>query len=78
MRDWERRLSALRQALGSKGYVGTDELRRGIEAIDIAKYEAIGYYERWLESLEFLLIEKGVVSREEVDARMADFNRGEA
>ena len=31
--DWEIRLNAIRQVLGQKGFLSSDELRRGIEAI---------------------------------------------
>jgi nitrile hydratase accessory protein len=47
----------------------------------IAADEATGvsttYYERWLASLEMLLLRQGIVTREEVDARAAEYARGE-
>jgi nitrile hydratase accessory protein len=35
------------------------------------------YYERWLSSLETLLLQQGLVTKEELDARMAEYERGE-
>ena len=43
-----------------------DELRRGIESIPEAEYFALTYYERWLRSIELLMLEKGVVTPEEL------------
>ena len=47
-----------------------DEMRRGIEALPPDEYEALSYYERWAASLETILVEKGVVSSEEVDGKV--------
>lgn len=35
------------------------------------------YYERWLEAFEHLLVEKGLLSQEELDARLAEFTSGQ-
>ncbi len=70
VRDWEMRIDGLRQILGRKGLLKTDEMRRAIEALPPEKYEAIEYYARWAEAVEAILVGKGVVSREELDRRM--------
>lgn len=74
--DWEVRMSALLGALRGKGLMRTDEMRRGIEAIEPSKYESMGYYERWAESVESILTEKGIFTREEIDRKMADLGKG--
>ena len=74
--DWEVRISAVLGALRGKGLIGTDELRRGIESIEPSKYESLGYYERWTESVESILEEKGILTREELDRKMAEFAEG--
>ena len=74
--DWEVRMSAVLGALRGKGLIGTDELRRGIESIEPSKYESLGYYERWAESVESILEEKGILTREELDRKMAEFAEG--
>ena len=61
-----RRVDALRQLLAKKKLMTVDELRRGIESIPEDEYLALSYYERWLRSIETLMLEKGVVSAEEL------------
>ena len=69
--DWERRTHALVGVLREKRLMNTDELRRGIEAIPAQEYESLSYYERWSASVETLLVEKGVLTAEEIDSRSA-------
>jgi hypothetical protein len=63
-----KRVDALRQLLAAKKLMTVDELRRGIEAIPEDEYFALTYYERWLRSITMLLLEKGVVTEEELRA----------
>jgi nitrile hydratase len=49
-----------------RGLYNLDEFRQAIERIPPARYLESGYYERWLTALEALLVEKGVVTREEL------------
>ena len=65
--DWEQRVDALHSVLSSKGLRTTDEMRRAIESLDEESYVAMGYYERWTAALEMLLVEKGVLTTEEID-----------
>ena len=69
--DWEVLTDALFGALSDRGVVNVDELRRGIESMPADGYERASYYERWLFSLETILIEKGVLARGELDRRLA-------
>ena len=69
--DWERRVDAVHQVLGARGIRTTDEMRRAIESLPPAQYEALSYYERWTAALEILLIEKGILTAAEIDARAA-------
>ena len=69
--DWEMLMDAIVNALGDRGVLNTDELRRGIESMPPADYEGASYYERWLFSAESNLIEKGVLAPGEVDQRVA-------
>ncbi len=61
-----RRVDAVRQLLAQKKMMTVDELRRGIESIPEEEYHALGYYERWLRSIAKLMIEKGVITAEEL------------
>jgi hypothetical protein len=70
---WEQRTDAMMRLLSSpdRRIIRVDELRRAIESIEPEKYETYGYYQRWLTALEMLVVEKGVVTREELAARLA-------
>ena len=41
-----------------------------------ALYDTIGYYERWIVSLSNILVEKGVLDRAELDARVGEREAG--
>jgi hypothetical protein len=69
--DWELLTDALAGALGERGLMNVDELRRGIESMPPDDYERASYYERWLFSIETVLTEKGVLAPGELDARLA-------
>ena len=71
LEGWELLMDAVVDALGRSGHLNTDELRRGIESLPPAEYEAASYYERWLSSAETILTEKGVLAPGELDARVA-------
>ncbi len=60
------------RVLGRKGIRSTDEMRRAIESLDLERYESMSYYERWTAALEILMVEKGILSTEEIDRKMAD------
>ena len=65
--DWERLADAVTIVLDKKGVKTTDEHRRAIESLE--NYRELGYYERWVAATETLLVEKGILTREEIDAR---------
>jgi len=46
-------------------------------AADDAAGAPTSYYERWLASLENLLLQQGIVTRDELDARTAEYASGE-
>ena len=70
MEEWERQVDALNSVLGEKGLKNTDQLRRAIESLDIKSYESLAYYEKWTAAMEMLLVEQGVMTPEEIDAKM--------
>lgn len=70
--DWERRVDAVHQVLGQQGIRTTDEMRRAIESLPPERYEALSYYEKWTAALEILLIEKGILTADEIDAKTAE------
>jgi nitrile hydratase subunit beta len=68
--EWEKTVFMLSRATRVQGIINIDESRHGIERMPPAEYLAASYYERWLSSLERNLVEKGVVTQAELDARI--------
>jgi len=68
---WERRVDALLLLLCGAGRMTVDELRKNIEAIGPDAYDRMTYYERWMHSIAQTLIERGVISIDELGRRMA-------
>lgn len=68
---WEKRTDALLGLLSSPKtqLIRVDELRRAIESLPPDAYEKMSYYERWITSIETLLVEKGVLTKEEIDRK---------
>jgi len=71
--DWEVLADAINQALGVRGIKRTDELRRAREEMDSAAYRDLSYYERWIASMEAILIEKKILTKDEIDKKLAQF-----
>ena len=67
---WEARAFALNN-LGTRvlGVYNVHEYRHAVERLDPAHYLAASYYERWFTAVASLLVEKGVVTRAELEAR---------
>ena len=67
--DWEKRVNALYSLAVKLGIFNMDEYRHAIERMEPRHYLSASYYERSLTSLASLLVEKGIVTREELEAR---------
>jgi nitrile hydratase len=67
--DWERRVYAINKLLRLQDTYGIDEFRHGVERIPPADYLEAGYFERWLDAVERLCVEKGVLDADELRAR---------
>ena len=68
--DWEARAFAIVRAsieFGARNSV--DQFRHAIERIEPAAYLTHTYYGRWIGGIENLLVESGVLTRAEIDAR---------
>jgi hypothetical protein len=73
--DWERRVDALVTLLtGVRGEkrMTVDELRKNIEALGPQAYDSMSYYERWITSLTQTLLQRGIVTTEELARKMTD------
>lgn len=76
--QWERRVDALMMILsgvrGPKRMITVDELRKNIEALPPEAYERMNYYDRWVTSITQTLIQRGVITTEELARKMAQIN----
>jgi nitrile hydratase len=66
---WEKRVNALYSLAVRLGIFNMDEYRHAIERMEPRHYLSASYYERTLTSLATLCVEKGLVSREELERR---------
>ena len=73
--EWEKRVFGLFFALFGGGHINVDEFRHGIERMDPAHYLLGSYYEHWLATYETLLNEKGIVTADELHARVAKLKK---
>ena len=68
--EWEGRTLALARAMLAGSHFNLDEFRHAMERIEPSSYLRSSYYERWLEGTITLLLEKGIIAREEFEARL--------
>ena len=81
--EWERRVDALMTLLsgvkGGKKLMTVDELRKNIEALGPDAYDRMSYYERWVTSITQTMIQRGVITTEELGRKMEEIeNRGQS
>jgi nitrile hydratase len=69
--EWERRAFAITMAAGFLGVWNLDMTRHAREQMPPAEYLAGTYYEHWLFGLEKQLVDAGLLTREEIEARVA-------
>jgi len=65
---WEKRVNALYSLAVRLGVFNMDEYRHGVERMEPRHYLSASYYERSLTSLATLCVEKGICTREELEA----------
>jgi hypothetical protein len=65
---WEKRVDAMMALLHhpSRALLTTDELRKNIEALGPEAYSKMSYYERWISAIAATLLERGVITSEEL------------
>jgi nitrile hydratase len=66
---WEVRVNSLYAHAVRRGVFNMDEYRHAIERMDPRHYLTASYYERSLTSLATLCVEKGLITREELESR---------
>ena len=68
---WEKRVDALMVLLSNQQHMRVDELRRNIEGLGAQAYERMSYYERWVHAITQTLIQRGLISSDELGRKMA-------
>lgn len=63
---WEAAMLTIQRTLTDRTFT-IDEFRHAVERMEPDRYLASGYYERWLDGICRLLVEKGVIEPSEVD-----------
>jgi hypothetical protein len=72
---WEKQIDALRGVIGMKGIVPTDENRRYVESLGHDAYSTLTYYERWTAALSRQMVDKGILTQDEIDRRVAEVRK---
>jgi hypothetical protein len=69
---WEKRVDALMMLLSSKDrrLLSVDELRRNIESLGADAYDKMTYYERWIYAITQTLIQRGVITVDELGRKI--------
>jgi hypothetical protein len=71
---WEKRVDALMMLLSHKDrqLLKVDELRRNVESLGAEAYDGMGYYERWMHAIAQTLIQRGVLSIDEIGRKLTE------
>lgn len=70
---WEKRVDAMLVLLTGpkKGAFKVDALRRVIEDYNQQTYDRTAYYEKWIRAIRNLLVEQEILTRAEIEAKIA-------
>jgi hypothetical protein len=71
MRHWERQANAVRSLVNMTKLTCTDELRRAAEELG-ERYKDMQYFEITTSALRKVLLEKGVFTEQQLQAKMAE------
>jgi nitrile hydratase len=74
--DWEGSVIAGILATIMAGLYNVDQFRAGIDDLEPLSYISMGYYRRWLHTLEVNCTNAGVFSPEELEERIAELAAG--
>lgn len=72
MLPWEKRCHALLECLNIRRHVSTEEKRRGVEDMGATIYAALTYYEKWVMSATNTLLNKGLITSDELAAKVRE------
>lgn len=72
---WQNLATALMYLLRDRcSLAKTDEMRRAIEDMKPEDYRRLGYFDKWAVGLSTLVVEKGLMRREEIARRASDIS----
>src|SRR5271167_4281182 len=77
---WEKRVDALMVLLNRRDrpLLTVDELRRNIESLGPEAYDKMSYYERWIHAITQTLLQRGVISVDELGRKIEAVRAREA
>ena len=75
---WEGRVNVMLGHVLGAGIGNVDRFRHAIERMPPRLYLRSSYYERWMHSIETLLVEHGELSREQIEAALVRLRSGGA
>lgn len=73
--DWERRVDAMGVVLSQKRLLTVDQRRRAIESLAPEDYDSLSYYERWVIALGQTLIQRGLITTNELKNKMVEVEK---
>ncbi|MDX1487521.1 MAG: nitrile hydratase subunit beta [Acidiferrobacterales bacterium] len=73
--DWERQVAGLFFTTILGGIYNDDEFRQSRERLEPARYLTYSYYHQWLLAIERLLVEKKILTRDEIEMRIRNLGR---
>ena len=68
--DWERRVDAMSVLLNTK--ITVDERRKNIEGLAPRDYDSLAYYERWVMAHGQALIQRGIITTDELGRKIEE------
>lgn len=69
--DWERKALALTVLMGASGQWNIDQARAARESLPPLRYLSNTYYQIWLDALDRMMLERGLVTADELACGMA-------
>tara|TARA_A100001037_G_scaffold288499_1_gene299211 strand:- start:20792 stop:21454 length:663 start_codon:yes stop_codon:yes gene_type:complete len=68
--QWEKDTFAISKIIQLHGICNVDEKRHAAERISPSRYLQLSYFEKWLDCIEMLLVEKGILTQSEINSRI--------
>ena len=70
--EWDRRVDAIVQLASRGAGITVDERRKNIEALPPQAYDTMSYYEKWLVAIAQTLLQRGVITTDELGRKMEE------